>query len=70
MKAVHMTEGHRLPLKEGSVIIIFEPNEAEVAVWDLELLATHLEKTARVACGTDKLWEVALDVRKKHQIPF
>ena len=65
-----MTEGHRLPLKEGSVIIIFEPNEVEIAVWDLELLATHLETNNRKQCNTDQLWEVALDVRKTHDVRF
>jgi len=70
MKAIHMTEGTKMVIPEGSVVLIFNPKEVEVAVWDLEMLAWSLERTARVACDTDQLWEVALDVRKKHHIPF
>ena len=70
MKAIIIKEGVKVPMTTGSVMLIFDPKEAEVAIWDLELLASQLEKNAKKRCGTDGLWEVALELRKLHKVHF
>ena len=70
MKAIHITDNEKLTLKRGSVVIVFEPAEANVAVWDLELLAINFEREFKKKMNTDELWEVALEVRKEYDIKF
>ena len=63
MKALHVTEGIPVTMTRGSIVLIFDPKEIEVAIWDLEYLAMTLEEKARKRCNTDELWKVAHELR-------
>ena len=70
MKAIHVTEGQPVQMTRGSIVLIFDPKEAEIAVWILELLAGNFERQFKEKMETDDLWAVAIELRKQHQIRF
>ena len=69
MKSYHVISQQEAPeirMIPGSIVLVFDPKEIEVAVWVLEHLATVLEDKARQRCGTDEMWEMSLKLRKYH----
>ena len=63
MRAIHVTEGIPVTMTRGSIVLIFDPKEIEVAIWTSELLASTLEEKAKERCKTDDLWEFAYKLR-------
>lgn len=69
MKAIHVLDGQHVTMTRGSIVLVFDPKEIDVAIYDLELLACMLEERMREQCRTDELWEVASQLRcykRKH----
>jgi hypothetical protein len=67
MKAIQVTEGVHIPMTRGSIVLIFDPKEIDIAIHACEYLADALEERARIRCGTEELWDFAILMRKYNE---